>query len=308
MRSTVALLLLILALGACSRDQAPSGSTGAGVGGDAMPKVSYAQVLMPDPSSDAGMTIQYTVEPSAAGTNEVVFRWYVDGSPVEGATGDVLEKRYFQKGSSVEAEVIPTDGTNLGTPYRTKAMVVRNAPPVVTAASFQPVPAFAGDTITVAVESSDPDGDAVTYQYKWKVNNADVPGGTAELNTASLKKKEGIMVTVTPFDGEDQGAPFQSTVLFLSNRSPEITSVPPTSVTGGMFVYQVVAKDPDGDPIAFSLENAPAGMTIDSRSGRITWQAPQGQSGRVEMQVRIAADDGDGGVGYQEFTLGTELK
>jgi hypothetical protein len=238
----------------------------------------------------------------------VTFRWYVEGSIVDGVTVNVLEPQYFRKGERVEAEVVPTDGTNLGVPYRTAAVTIRNAPPVVASASLRPVPAFAGDTIRVAAAASDNDNDSVSFEYQWMVNNRTVANEGDSLNTSGLKKGDGISVMVTPYDGEDRGAPGQSTVVFLSNRPPEITSEPPSSLQQGEFVYQATAKDADGDPVTFGLVNAPEGMTIDPRSGMIRWSPSRDISGRVEMQVRISVDDGDSGVSYQEFSLGLELK
>ena len=51
------------------------------------------------------------------------------------------------------------------------------------------------------------------------------------------------------------------------NGPPVITSVPPVaaSLKEPIYVYAVVAKDPDGDAVAFSLKEGPSGMTVDPK-------------------------------------------
>jgi hypothetical protein len=72
-----------------------------------------------------------------------------------------------------------------------------------------------------------------------------------------------------------------------------------------MYVYQVTAKDPDGDPLTYRLDRFPKGMTIDGSSGLIRWEPEKGQmfTGRNEVVVSVTVDDGDGGTDTQEFTL-----
>jgi hypothetical protein len=65
--------------------------------------------------------------------------------------------------------------------------------------------------------------------------------------------------------------------------------------------YLVKVTDIDGDPVAFSLETAPPGMSIDRATGRITWNVTPGLSGT--HRVKIIADDGQGGTTWQEFEI-----
>lgn len=57
-----------------------------------------------------------------------------------------------------------------------------------------------------------------------------------------------------------------------NNHAPVITSTPITQAIAGLrYIYQVSAKDPDGDSIKFSLRIKPLNMRIDSLTGKITW-------------------------------------
>jgi hypothetical protein len=74
----------------------------------------------------------------------------------------------------------------------------------------------------------------------------------------------------------------------------------------GLFLYVVRATDPDGDTaLDYSLEKGPQGMTIDSKSGELRWQATLQNAG--EHEVRIAVDDRQGGSSRQGFFVQVEM-
>jgi hypothetical protein len=77
------------------------------------------------------------------------------------------------------------------------------------------------------------------------------------------------------------------------NNPPSITSAPVTTATVGQaYSYDVNATDPDaGDTLTFSLDVAPAGMTIDAGTGVISWTPAAGQEGPNNVTVR-ATDSG----------------
>ncbi|MDV6032260.1 MAG: hypothetical protein F9B45_19665 [Phycisphaera sp. RhM] len=85
------------------------------------------------------------------------------------------------------------------------------------------------------------------------------------------------------------------------NLPPLIRSVPPT--TGAVeqqYEYPVDAIDPEGGAIAFSLENAPAGMSIDA-AGLITWLPNDTQKGA--QSFRVVVNDDFGAVAGQAITI-----
>jgi hypothetical protein len=70
------------------------------------------------------------------------------------------------------------------------------------------------------------------------------------------------------------------------NRPPLITSNPVTSATLlQAYSYQVVASDPDGDAVTYSLPTAPLGMSINPASGLISWTPPG--TGTLNVGVRV---------------------
>ncbi|MBW4473935.1 MAG: S8 family serine peptidase [Stenomitos rutilans HA7619-LM2] len=57
-----------------------------------------------------------------------------------------------------------------------------------------------------------------------------------------------------------------------ANQPPSIISIPQTqAVAGQLYQYTVQVQDADGDPITFGLDKAPNGMTIDPKTGVVSY-------------------------------------
>lgn len=90
----------------------------------------------------------------------------------------------------------------------------------------------------------------------------------------------------------------------VPNGRPAITSDPVTEgVENAPYGYDVDATDPDlpTDVLSFSLDLAPAGMTIDAGSGRIDWTPTGAQVGLHDVTVRVT--DAAGAIDLQPFVL-----
>lgn len=173
---------------------------------------------------------------------------------------------------------------------------LENNPPELTKADL----VTEGGALRIVAEAQDKDGDKVTLKYSWKVNDQEV----SDKDTLSgFKKGDHIIATVTPFDGKVDGTP-RSFVVQSGNSPPQITASQP-QFNDPMWTYQVIAKDPDGDTLQYSLTDAPSGMTIDPKTGLISWDT-SGASGKHKATVHVS--DGHGGtVDYPiEITLTEE--
>jgi len=84
------------------------------------------------------------------------------------------------------------------------------------------------------------------------------------------------------------------------NHIPSITSSPITTATEAVaYSYNVDASDADlEDTLNYSLITAPAGMTIDSSSGIISWTP-----GYRDASVEVRVSDGKGGTDTQTFLI-----
>lgn len=86
-----------------------------------------------------------------------------------------------------------------------------------------------------------------------------------------------------------------------ANSPPGVTSTPPTdAAVGSLYRYAVTASDPDGDALSFSLDVAPAGMTIDAITGLIEWTPGSTQVGTHAITVRVT--DARGQSATQSFS------
>ena len=79
----------------------------------------------------------------------------------------------------------------------------------------------------------------------------------------------------------------------LPNRPPYFVTTPVTEAYVNIrYAYASQAVDPDGDPLTYSLVQAPDGMTIDPDTGVISWVPGNDQLG--EQQVIVEATDHHG--------------
>jgi YD repeat-containing protein len=87
-----------------------------------------------------------------------------------------------------------------------------------------------------------------------------------------------------------------------SNTPPSIISNPPQSATVGQeYQYDAVAHDPDNDPMSWSLDTAPGGMSIHPNLGTIRWTPTADQIGLQDVVVRVV--DAQGGYSTQSYPI-----
>ena len=89
-----------------------------------------------------------------------------------------------------------------------------------------------------------------------------------------------------------------------ANRPPVITSVPVTSTAEGqVYQYAVVASDPDGDDVHFSLDVVPEGMTIEPTTQTINWTPTRASKQDWDRVVSVSVSDQSGLSTSQTFTI-----
>jgi hypothetical protein len=285
----------------------PAGSAAEGPRGGSAAAITSAVITPPNPSSRTPLSAAFEASNPGGGPLAATFRWYVDGNLVQDGPSNALQPGPYRKGASVYAEVAFADQNGGGNTVMTPAVVITNGPPEVTMVNLDPENAVVGAIVSATPSGTDPDGDPITYTYQWRVNGNPVgaPGGERTFSTEGLRKNDIISATVTYSDGTAGGVPVGSNSVRLLNRGPKIISSAPLDMTTGLYVYQVTAKDPDGDALTYRLDRFPAGMAIDGSSGLIRWEPEKGQmfTGRNEVAVSVTVDDRDGGTDSQEFTI-----
>jgi RHS repeat-associated protein len=113
---------------------------------------------------------------------------------------------------------------------------------------------------------------------------------TAVPNFHSIKLKSGEVVSDILF-GNQRINP--------SNLAPQILSRPISNASSNvLYRYELKAIDRDGDPLTYTLTNAPDGMIID-KNGQITWNP--GATGIYDVVIEVK--DGKGGVSNQNYKI-----
>ncbi|MBX3423652.1 MAG: VCBS repeat-containing protein [Pirellulaceae bacterium] len=171
--------------------------------------------------------------------------------------------------------------------------------------STAPADAVVGQPYVYMLQGTDPEGDDLTYGLRIAPAGMviDAVSGvitwtpqSAEIGTV------GIVLTASDPQGAVAVQSFQVDVR-AANRAPEIRSNPTLSISQGeLYRYDVLAIDPDREPLTYELVQGPEGMTIDAL-GRIRWQTQLNTPlGGREVVVRVR--DGLGASATQSYTFG----
>jgi len=224
---------------------------------------------------------------------------------IVGCTGEAPEKPAGENTPSARStEMAPSDGKLQGKEASSDTIRILNSLPKVTMISIDPELPRRNSTLTARIEASDPDGDTIAFSYQWVKNGDELIGETFEtLKDATLKKGDKIILRVTPYDRVSTGQEVASQEFTILNSAPVITSSPRAQkLKSALYQYQVVAQDPDGDPISFSLSSSsPQGMTINPQTGLIQWKTGKNDAGT--HTIEIIATDGDEGNCTQKYSL-----
>lgn len=270
---------------------------------DNRPPSIHSITLVPSPIVRQGV-VNAVAEAEDANHDEVTFRyrWFVNGISVAGESSATFSPERVMRGDRVSVEVTPYDGKIAGSPVRTAEVMVENTRPVIQTVELEPKEPKAGERIKATLEGNDVDGDEVRYSYKWWRNTQIVlDGDQNSLDTAGFSRDDTVTVVVTPHDREGRGKEVRAQPVTIFNSPPKLTSPVPSAVSQEKLDHTVTASDAENDPLTYSLESAPPGMTIDERTGRLQWTIPPASSGRYRVKV-VVRDDHQGWV-FQEFEV-----
>lgn len=155
-----------------------------------------------------------------------------------------------------------------------------------------------GNTLGVESEAYDADGDAIQVGIAWRKNGEAVGAGSRL--PVPVKRDDNVAVTLTPSDGKATGRPVTLSRVIL-NTPPGIEGHEQFRFDENVATFHVLASDADEDPLAFALKDAPAGMSIDRKTGMIRWAVSPGTTGKVPFTVEVI--DPSGGTATARFTV-----
>jgi len=162
-------------------------------------------------------------------------------------------------------------------------------------------------------QATDNDADILTWSLTLKPEGMDIDGPTGQISWTPThidyeddpwgEGQGKHLVGVRVRDGNG-GADVQYFWLQVerANHNPEITFIADDETyEDSLYTYQVTATDADGDPLTYELTVFPAGMTIGSQTGLITWTPSAADIGSHDITVRV--QDNMGGETLQSYTL-----
>lgn len=228
-------------------------------------------------------------------SGRVAFTWSVNGTPVEGVTGQRLTAGHFKRDDDVTVSVF------CGGESETISATVLNGLPEVVQINFHDPVIVNGKEIVVEAEAIDPDGDEVAFDYKWFVNGEEVAIDDNRLPAAMVRTGQQIDLTVVPSDFYGDGPPYSGKSITVPNSPPYFVSQPPQSFRVEQYSYTAQAVDPDGDQIVYRVDSGPPGLQINAETGLVTWELLAVEPG--VYTVRIVAEDPAGLYSAQEFSF-----
>ena len=225
-----------------------------------------------------------------------------DGVAIDELTGELTWDAPIQ--GSHDIEVIARDELD-GVNRQQFTLQVGETPvnqgPTIT--STPGLSAGVGDEYTYQVTATDPEGDRLTYELAEEVTGATLDPDTGELTwTPAATGAQQFDILARDPSGAVSGQRF--TVTAVDDRPPVVESLnpPTTAVTNALYEYTVVARDPNGTPLTYTLddESLAAGVTIDDQ-GRLRWTPTEEQTG--DRPITITITDESGSTVTQTFTI-----
>jgi hypothetical protein len=251
-----------------------------------------------------------TVTPSASDPDGDPLTWsgtnLPAGASVNASTGELTwTPDYTQAGSYANVTLTADDG-NGGTASQAFDITVTNVnrAPTVNTIANQTVAENAA--LTVTPSASDPDNDVLAWSGTNVPSGASVNASTGEFTWTPSYSQAGSYsaVTLTADDGNG-GTASQSFDITVTNvnQPPTIASIPDQTVEVNMLLTVTPsASDGDGDALAWSGTNIPAGASVNASTGVLTWTPNAGDVGSYP-NVALTADDGNGGTASQSFMI-----
>ncbi|MBN4054094.1 hypothetical protein JYT87_00125 [Nitrospira defluvii] len=146
-----------------------------------------------------------------------------------------------------------------------KKSVRANQAPRVVSAAFFPTVVYQRNALMVETEGFDPENATLSYRFEWSINNKTSTHHKRSLPTGLLKRGDRVSVKVIPNDGLIDGKPFQSDVIVVQNRPPEIVSIqllPQPFRPGEIIEAVVTAIDLEGDEVFYDYEWKKNGQSL----------------------------------------------
>ncbi|MCB1491105.1 MAG: tandem-95 repeat protein, partial [Rhodobiaceae bacterium] len=212
-------------------------------------------------------------------------------------------------GENVFTVSVTDNGNNgAGTPQtdtKTVTVLVRaaNAAPILLPVGDQTV--AEGETLTINVSATDPDGDPVTILVDNLPSGAVYDADNGRIVWTPNRFQSGVYedIAITATDGQGTSTETISITVANTNAAPVVVPMAlQTGREGAELSFKLVAGDIDNDPVVFEAVTAlPAGAAFNTTTGTLTWTSGYGAAGTYNL--RFAAVDPGGARGLVDVRV-----
>lgn len=172
--------------------------------------------------------------------------------------------------------------------------------------------ATVGQTYTFAPVGSDANGDTLTYSIQNRPGWLTFTAATGRLSgtpaTANIGTTNNIVITVSDGRATALLPAFNLQVVAAPttpppNRAPTITGTPATNITAGTaYLFTPVGSDPDGNTLAYSIQNQPSWASFSATTGRLSGTPTTANVG-TSARITISVTDGAATAQLPSFTI-----
>lgn len=244
----------------------------------------------PDPTNDT-LTYSLVTQPS--------------GMKIDSATGIISWTPQLSDQGTQSVEVKVTDNQGASDSQKFTIQVIdKNIPPAIT--STPTLTATEDVLYSYEIKANDADQDKLTFVLEQAPSGVALDKVTGLLKWTPTNDDVGTQVIQLRVEDGRGGVARQrfSVVVANVNDNPVISSVPSQDATEkALYTYQVKASDPDPtqDVLSYALKKSPKGMSIDSKTGVVSWTPTNEDVGTHLVEIEVS--DGKGGSAVQSYTL-----
>ncbi len=269
-----------------------------------------------------------SIKPASPATNDVVkavpagyadvdndelayrYQWLRNGTAIGGATGrtlDLSQPGNGDNGDRIDVDVRAVDSSGVESPVvrGTQNVTGTNATPVEGSVSLAPLIPKTDQTVTASPAGfREPDGEPLTYHYRWLRNGTTIAGATSPtLNLSQAgagDRGDAIRVEVHATDPGGRASDPVAATVTVANTAPAAgtVSVRPSAPSSDEIVSARPTgfADNDGDAVSYLYQWFVNGAAIGDATGRTLDLSEPGHGDPGDrVEVAVTALDGNGG-------------
>lgn len=272
-----------------------------------------APVITSNPSQTATDERPYRYSPAAFDAEGDAVEWLLDKAPrgmsINPATGQIA---WTPDGSHLGPQQVVLRVRDAYFAESTQSFTVmvtcNNQAPQIASRPFTET--WEGSAYIYFVRADDPENDPLKFSLLASPQGMTIDATTGLIRWSPAAGTASSTARVVIAVGDGQGN--QATQSFdlkvgqnqaaLKNRAPVITSRPRLAGTAGQsYSYKILARDPEGDALSYSLTTSPDRMAVDAATGLLTWTPSETAIG--SHVVTVSVSDALGGKATQSYIL-----